>query len=186
VKSYIKKKGKIMQINITTRHMELEEGLKVYVNDKLERLARYSDKIEEARGVFQKEKFNYITELNLIGKGFHIVAIEKNQDSKASFDLCLTNAQAQLKKARERAKSRKMKRFFRALKPFRKKKRHLLSPQGSIIKTESFAIKPMSPEEAALELEAFKKVFVAFHNAKNNNLNVLYKRKDGHYGLIEP
>jgi putative sigma-54 modulation protein len=165
--------------------MELKESFKVYVNDKLEKLEKYSDKIEEARGVFQKEKFNYITELNLTGKKFHIVAIEKNQDIKASFNLCLSNVQAQLKKARERLKSRKMKIFFRSLQPFRKKKRLLLSPQGSIIKTESFAIKPMSPEEAALELEAFKKVFIAFHNAKDNNLNVLYKRKDGNYGLIE-
>lgn len=174
-----------MQINITTRHTELEEGFKAYVNDKLEKLAKYSAKIEEIRGVFQKEKFNHITELNLTGKGFHVVAIEKNQDIKVSFDLCLSNAQAQLKKASERIKSRKMRRFFRSLQPFRRKKRFLLSPQGSIIKTESFAIKPMSPEEAALELEAFKKVFIAFHNDKDNNLNVLYKRKDGNYGLIE-
>jgi putative sigma-54 modulation protein len=174
-----------MQINITARHEDISADLKGYFNDKLEKLEKYSDKIEEARLVFQKEKFNHITEITLTGKGLRIVALEKNQDIRASFDICLTNAQSQLKKARARAKGRKMKRFFQVLKPFRKRKNRLLAPAGSIIKTESFALKPMSAEEAALELEAFNKVFIVFHNAVDNNLNVLYKRKDGNYGLIE-
>jgi putative sigma-54 modulation protein len=175
-----------MQINITARHMEIDNELKGYINNKLEKLEKYNDKTENARVVFEKEKFNYITEITLTGKGFRIAAVEKNQDIRSSFDLCLSNAQSQLKKTREKVREIKVKRFFESFGLFKRKKRKLLSPAGSIVKTESFATKPMSPEEAALELDAFNKVFIVFRNSSNDKLNVLYKRKDSNYGLIEP
>jgi putative sigma-54 modulation protein len=175
-----------MQVNITARHAELDDNLKSYVNDKLGKLGKYNDSIEEARGIFQKEKFYHITEITLTGKGFRIAAIEKDQDLKASFDLCLTNAQKQLKKVREKVKRRKVHRFFDGINIFKKSKSRLLRPKGSIVKVDSFAIKPMSAEEAALELDAFKKEFIVFHNATDDRINVLYKRKNGDYGLIQP
>jgi putative sigma-54 modulation protein len=175
-----------MQVNITARHMELENSLKAYANDKLEKLEKYNYLIEEARAIFQKEKFYHITEITLTGKGFRITAIEKDQDIKASFDLCVTNAQKQLKKAKEKVKRIKVRGFFEGINIFRRKRKKLLRPKGNIVKVESFAIKPMSPEEAALELEAFNKEFVVFHNAEDNSVNVLYRRKNKDYGLIQP
>ena len=64
------KTGGRMQVNITARHIELEDSLKVYANDKLEKLEKYNYSIEEARAIFQKEKFYHITEITLTGKGF--------------------------------------------------------------------------------------------------------------------
>jgi putative sigma-54 modulation protein len=175
-----------MQVNITARHIEIDDNLKTYANGKLEKLEKYNHSIEEARAIFQKEKFYHITEITLTGKGFRIAAIEKDQDIRASFDLCITNAQRQLKKVREKTKRKKVGYFFEGLNIFRKKRKGLLRAKGNIVKIESFAIKPMSAEEAALELEAFNKDFVVFHNAEDNGINVLYKRKNGDYGLIQP
>jgi putative sigma-54 modulation protein len=175
-----------MQVNTTARHIEIDDNLKSYANNKLEKLEKYSHSIEEARVIFQKEKFYHITEIILTGKGFRIAAIEKDHDIKASLDLCIANAQKQLNKVREKVKRRKVRSFFEGFNIFRKNKKELLSPKGNIVKVESFAIKPMSAEEAALELEAFNKEFVVFHNAEDNSINVLYRRKNGDYGLIQP
>lgn len=175
-----------MQVNITARHTELDDSLKGYINDKLEKLSKYNYSIEEAKSIFQKEKFYHIAEITLTGKGFRIAAFEKDQDIKASFDLCLMNAQKQLKKVKEKVKRRKVRSFFEGLNIFKKNKSRLLSPKGNIVRIESFAIKPMSAEEAALELEAFNKEFIVFHNAADNGINILYRRKNGDYGLIQP
>ena len=59
-------------------------------------------------------------------------------------------------------------------------------PHGEIIKTRTFADKPMLPEEAKLELEVMDRIFIMFKNADTGEMNVLYKRGDGNYGLIEP
>jgi putative sigma-54 modulation protein len=166
--------------------VELDNGMKAYINDKLSRLAKYNNSIEDTRAVFQKEKFIHITEITVTGRGFRIAAVEKDQALKASFDLCLANAQKQLKKARAKAKGRRIRDIFYGINVFRKSENRLPKPCGNIVKVESFAAKPMSPEEAALELEAFGKQFVVFHNASDNSMNVLYKRKNGDYGLIQP
>jgi putative sigma-54 modulation protein len=178
----------MMQVHITARHIGFDDNLKIYVNNKLGKLERYNYPIEEVRAVFQKEKFYHITEITLTGKGLRITAFEKDQDMKASFDLCLANAQKQLKKAREKVKRRKVRGFFEVLNVFKKNKNKLPMPKGNIVRVESFAIKPMSAEEAALELEAFNKEFIVFHNAAeaDNGINILYRRKDGDYGLIQP
>ncbi len=174
-----------MQIDITARHLQLADNFKVYINEKIAKLARYASKIESARVIFSTEKFYNITEITLMGRGFRLVAEEKDQDSKASFDICLVNIEKQLKRTRSKVKDHKIKRFFDGFRRFSGKKRELLAPDGDIVRTESFATKPMSPEEAALELKAFNKEFILFRNSVDDKVNLLYKRKDGNYGLIE-
>ena len=144
-----------MQINITARHLHLDDDFKVYINEKVEKLAKYANKIESAKVIFSTEKFNNITEITLTGRGFRLVAIERDQDIKVSFDICLTNIEKQLKRTRSKVKAHKMKRFFDGFKRLS-------------------------------ELATFNKEFIAFRNAIDDKVNVLYKRKDGDYGLIEP
>lgn len=174
-----------MQVNITARHLDIEEPTKVYINNKLNRLTRYSSKIEEARAVFSMEKFNYLAEIILTGKRFRMRAIEKDEDLKSSFDKCITNVEKQLKKFRTRIKEHRVARLFGGLAKFSFKKTPEQKAPPRIIKAESFATKPMSSEEAALELDLFKKEFIVFRNSQDDNINVLYRRKDGNYGLIE-
>jgi len=181
-----KTKGGNMQIDITARHLQLDDDFKVYINEKIKKLAKYASKIESARVIFSIEKLNNITEITLTGKGFRLVAVERDQDVKVSFDICLTNIEKQLKRTRGKVKNHKVKTFFEGLRRFSGKRRELPAPDAPIIRIESFATKPMSPEEAALELTAFNKDFIVFRNSVDDKVSVLYKRKDGNYGLIEP
>ncbi|NQT95471.1 MAG: ribosome-associated translation inhibitor RaiA [Candidatus Omnitrophica bacterium] len=174
-----------MQTNITTRHTNIDESIKLYINEKLNKLSKYSDKIEEARVVLSREKFNYIAEIILIGKRFRMTATRKDEGLRVSFDKCVTNVEKQLKRFRTKVKDRHAGRLFKGFKRFslRKKQVAQLSPQ--IIRTDTAATKPMAPEEAAMELEVFKKEFMVFRNSETDEMNVLYRRKDGNYGLVE-
>ena len=174
-----------MQINITARHLHLDDDFKANINEKLEKLEKYASKIESAKVIFSTEKLNNITEITLSGRGLRLVAVERDQDIKTSFYICLANIEKQLKRAHSKVKDHKIKRLFEGFRRFSGKRRELLAPDAAIIKTESFATKPMSPEEAALELKAFNKGFIVFHNSTDDKVSVLYKRKDGNYGLIE-
>ena len=175
-----------MQINITARHIQLDDNLRHHINEKIEKLTKYAGKIESAKVIFSIEKFNNITEIILVGRGFRLVAMERDQDINVSFDICLTNIEKQLKRASSKVTSHKIKRFFTGFRRLSGKRRELPVPDAAIIMTESFATKPMSPEEAALELKVFHRNFIAFRNSADDKVNVLYKRKDGNYGLIVP
>ncbi|NQT91041.1 MAG: ribosome-associated translation inhibitor RaiA [Candidatus Omnitrophica bacterium] len=176
-----------MQTSITARHIDLTEEFKVHVNEKLAKLNRYSNRIEDVHVVFSSERFNYVSEIVLSGKRFRMAATEKAEGIGASFDKCAKNIENQLKKLRARIKEHKPSRFLAGLRKLSRKGRQArqLQPKAEIIKTDSFATKPMSPEEAALELEVFKEEFIAFRNSSNDKVNVIYRRKDGNYGLIE-
>ena len=173
-----------MQVNITTRHIEVNDDFKSYVTDKLDKLERYSNKIEEAKAIFSVEKQNHVSEIVLTGKRFRITSTEKDEDLRTSFDLSISSAEKQLKKVRDKVKDHKIKRFIEGVKRItKKKKRTEITP--NIIKMDSLAKKPMSPEEAALELEVFNQNFMVFRNSTTDEINVLYHRNDGNYGLIE-
>ena len=173
-----------MQVNITARHIEVNDDFKSYVTDKLDKLERYSNKIEEARAIFFVEKQNHVSEIVLTGKRFRITSTEKDEDLRTSFDLSISSAEKQLKKVRDKVKDHKIKRFIEGVKRItKKKKRTEITP--NIIKMDSLAKKPMSPEEAALELEVFNQNFMVFRNSTTDEINVLYHRNDGNYGLIE-
>ena len=175
-----------MQTNITARHFGLSENMKVYFNDKLVKLGKYSPKIEEVRSVFSKEKLNYVCEITLTGKRFRIAAVDKDDDLRASFDKACQNAEKQLKRFRDKVKDRKSEGILsQELNIISSAKKKKAAAAARIIRSAIDDNKPMSPEEAALELEVLNKEFIVFINAETENMNVLYKRTDGNYGLIE-
>lgn len=175
-----------MQISITARHVNITEPFKVLVNEKLTKLTKYNSKIEKVRAVFSLERINYVCEIVLTGKKIRIASIEKETDLKASFNKCIGNLQKRLKKFRGMARKHKLKGLTSGLNLLKLKKAKAPVKTPCIIKTDSFALKPMLPEDAAMELDLFSKEFIVFRNSGNENVNVLYRRKDGNYGLIEP
>ena len=176
-----------MQIGITARRVKLSEQFKVLVNEKLARLARYASKIEEARAIFSLERFNYITEIALTGKRIRIAASGKDRDMRASFDEAVMSLEKRLKKFRGKIKEHNSNNKEQAqIDEFALKKLNEETPAPRIIKTDILVKKPMLPEDAAAELDLFNKEFLVFINSDNDKVNILYRRKDGDYGLIEP
>lgn len=175
-----------MQITITARHLTLSDDLKSVVNEKLSRLSRYSRRLREARVVFTLEKAECTADITITGKRFRISAVERAADGRMAFDRAAANIENQLKRQDGRIKDHRIKRFLEGLSTFHFRKKDEQPNVPRIIKTDSFAVKPMSCDEAAQELELFDKEFIVFRNSNTDRFSVIYRRKDGNYGLIEP
>lgn len=186
-----KSKEIMMQISVTGRNFAVTEPIKNYVDGKVLKLDKYTDKIKEAHIVLQVEKFRHIAEITLYLKDFKLTATEETRDMYASIDNAWDNLHKQLLKLRDRIKEHRGRNgarkasFFKGLLRAVEEKIMPKDKNQTVIK-RSFSPKPMSVEEACLELDLFKDNFMVFKNSETDIMNVVYKREDGNYGLIVP
>ena len=181
-----------MQITVVGRHFEVTEPIKKYVDAKLLRLEKFSEDIKEAHVILEVQKFRHVAEITLYLKYFKLTATEESRDMYASIDNALGSLHKQLLKLRDRIKEHKARRiagrsiiFGERLKAERGLKVLQKEKKAKVIKRE-FQTKPMSVDEACMELELFKDNFLVFRNSQTEDINVVYKREDGNYGLISP
>ena len=175
-----------MKVHITSRHEKLTEGLKNNIEEKIQRVERYLGKITEAHVILNFEKSVHICEVTLVAKGLKLSAKAVSRDMYQSIDAALTRLETQAKKQKDKKTSHREE-VRRATSVS-----HSLIPhpddndEFSVIKSKSHAVKPMTVEEAALQLASSKNEFLVFYNAEDDCTSVVYKRKDNHIGLIEP
>ncbi len=169
-----------MNIIITGRHLDLTNNLKNYVEEKIKKFKKYLNNITDATVTLSVEKYRHKAEVLLNANGFKIQAESITGEMYSSIDEVVEKLERQVKKHKEKWVSH------------RKGEEKTSPPAGTpesspvIIKKKSFDIKPMTPEEAAMQIELLDKHFFVFTNASSGDVNVLYKRKDGNLGLIEP
>lgn len=181
-----------MDINITARNIDLDSNLKVYVHKRLDKLEKLYRRIYKCEVILGEEKVRKNAEIILYLRRNRVVAKESSSDIYASIDNAAENIKKQLRRLHGRVSSRRRKIMIgRIMKPmyfFRDNAEDvIIEPQpGDIVKTDFFASKPMLPEEAKMELELLDRMFIMFRNADTSEVNVVYKREDGNYGLIEP
>ncbi len=179
-----------MRINITFRHVESSDDLKEYAEQRLKKLKKYADGPMDVNVVLTVEKFRNTAEVVISGDGIRAAAKEMHEDMKAAIDLVSDKIEKQLKKFREKLKTRN-KRQAAASKGATPPAPEI-SEAGSaevpeeIIHVEKLEYKPMSVEEAVAQLQVLGQDFIVFTNAETNKINVIYWRKDGTLGLIEP
>ncbi len=178
-----------MQITTTFRHMETSEALKTYVEEKLERVQKYIDEPIVAQVFLSVEKIRHTAEITLTAKGITIKASEETNDMYAAVDTVLDKIERQLRRYKEKIKEHKPAGDAEE----RKVKKSVVEAESLgvknepvIIKTKTFSIKPMSVEEAVMQMDLLHKDFLVFTDASTEDINVIYRRKDGNYGLIEP
>lgn len=178
-----------MQITTTFRHIEQSDALKSYVEEKLERVNKYIEEPVVAQAYLTVEKIRHIAEITLTAKGITIKASEATNDMYASIDAVVDKIERQLRRYKERLKGHKPAAESRA-REGRKTivQAESLEQQQSpvVIRSEPISIKPMYVDEAVMQMDLMHKEFLIFTDAASDNLNVLYRRKDGNYGLIEP
>ena len=184
-----------MNVVITGRHFDVTEGMKAHVNDKITKLDKFSQKIVEAHIILEVEKFRHIAEITVIGKQFKLTATDTTSDMYASMDGAIASLEKQLRKLHDRVKEHRVKgsagriqelavRSISAIKGVFRPARE--SSAGTrIVETQRVAEKPMSVEEAVEELKISNSEFIVFRNADDNKVEVIYKRKDGDFGLIK-
>ncbi len=169
-----------MNIIITGRHLELTNNLKSYAEEKVTKFRKYLSSITEATITLSVEKYRHKAEVLLKVNGMVIQAESVTGEMYSSIDNVVEKLERQVKKYKEKGSS------------YRKGEEKAPitvtsdEPPPVIIKNKSFDVKPMSPEEAAMQMQLLEKNFFVFTNASSGIVNVLYRRKDGNLGLIEP
>ncbi len=174
-----------MQINVTFRHTKPSEDLKEYVKERYSRLTKYSDSPMNIHVVLSAEKFRNTAEVVVSGDGIRAAAKQEHDDLRAAIDLVLDKIERQLKKFREKIKNR---RYASGSSVENRSVETAAEDAGQepVITITKINPKPMSIEEAADQLQISGSGFLAFLNADTNRVNVIYWRKDGGLGLLEP
>ena len=176
-----------VRLQIKGKNVELTESLKAYAQQKLSKLEKHvgdGARLELELAVERNPSIaqNQIAEATIWTKGPVLRARESSTDMRASIDLLVDKLERQARRYRER----------RRRGPSRDQA--LVAPETPvraveepvIVKTEQFSVKPMTADEAVLQLELVGHDFFVFQNAETGEVNVVYRRRDGGYGLIEP
>ena len=176
-----------MQVNITFRHLEPTEALKSHVKDKVAHVQRYVDRPTEAHAVLHVENLDHHADITLKAGPFFLRGRARTEDMYASIDQAVEKIERQLKKHKEKLKNHKSTVIPHDWVPV--EVRHevfpMASPADRVVKSSRFQAKPMSLDEAILQMELLESRFFVFQNAGSRAINVVYRREDGNFGLIE-
>ena len=178
-----------MQIGVTFRHMEADEGAKGYVRGKVQRLQKYVENPREVHVVLSAEKFRHHAEITIIGNGMTFNSQGRNTDLYAAIDQMVDKIERQIRERREKGRRKRVNAiplstsFPQDEEVLERKKRVRLS---SIIRKRRMLAKPMSLEEAMVQLEISRKDFFVFLNPDSGQVNVVSRSKDGGYEWVEP
>lgn len=163
----------------------MTEGLKAAVEDKLNKLEKYFTPDTEVNVTLSVEKERQKVEVTIPMKGSYIRSEQVSSDMYVSIDLVEEIIERQIRRYRKKLIDKKQAAisFSQA---FIEEEDEVQDDEIQIVKTKKFAIKPTIPEEACLQMEMLGHNFYVFLNADTDQVNVVYKRKNGTYGLIEP
>lgn len=173
-----------MRITITGRNIELTEGLKAAVEDKLGKLEKYFAPDTEVFVTLSVEKERQKIEVTIPVKGNIVRSEQVSNDMYVSIDLVEEVIERQLKKYKKKLISKQQNAAS-----FRKEfieKETDVDDEIRIIRTKKFDMKPMYPEDACVQMELLGHNFFVFCNAETEKVNVVYKRNGNTYGLMEP
>lgn len=174
-----------MRITISGKNIDITEGLRSAVEDKLSRLEKYftTDTIVNVTLSVNKKRFQKM-EVTIPVKGNIIRAEQESDDMYVTIDLVEEIIETQLKKYRQKLISQQQN--AGNFKPeFIEAEEVEEEEEVKIIRSKKFGMKPMFPEDACVQMELLGHTFYVFRNAETDEVNVVYKRKDGNYGLIE-
>jgi putative sigma-54 modulation protein len=165
----------MLNVEIVGRNIDVTDRIRSFVEKKVVKLDKYSEDTKDVKVVIEEQKFIYRVEIFTKIYGRNLQSTEATSDILASIDGAVDKIEKQIRRFKTRFKPK-------------------YSNEGNITDLEqqetteiirtSISKKPLTIEDAVLELELSSRVFFAFYNADTNNMNVLYKRSDGHYGLL--
>ena len=175
-----------MEISIFARNMEVPPRLREHVERKMGKLDRYLPSIDEARVDLAVEKTRsaanrQVAQLTVRVRGTILRAEERTNDMFASIDAVLDKMYRQI--ARYKGKRQDRWQIVVETPPLEEP---VEETEGEIVRVKRFEVRPMAPEEAIEQMELLGHRFYLFLNADENAINVVYRRDDGNYGLLQP
>lgn len=178
-----------MNITITGKNIEVSDYLSGLITKKVSKLDKYFPEDTAANVTLGVERNRHIVEITIPHQGGIIRSEETSGDMYASVDNVLSKLEKQIVKHRTKLEKSLRAGAFKANEPVYADaftQDELDGEPARIVKMKRFDIKPMTVDEAMLQLEMLGHSFYMFTNGDTNQINVIYKRKDGNYGLIEP
>ncbi len=183
-----------MQVSITVRHAKLTPQLKQYATEKVSKVQKYFNNVISAHVILTVEKYYSSAEATVAAGGTRINAKEEAQDLYAAIDLMVDNLDRQMNKFKEKIRTNKHHDHRTSDNLFRTEAK-IISRNGaekpgndlahSMIKKE-FDTTPIHAREAIKRMELTDNDFWAFVNVETSKVNIVYKRNDGTFGLLEP
>lgn len=170
-----------MNVIVNGRHLEVTPALKSYAEEKIGKFEKYISNITEAVVTLSVEKYRHKAEVLLKVNGVMIQAESVTGEVYSSIDEVVEKLDKQVKKYKEKHRS-----YRKGEKRAVEAAPALSREVGRIIKHKRFDMKPMSSDEAVHQMELLDKDFFVFANPVSGDINVVYRRGDGNYGLIEP
>jgi putative sigma-54 modulation protein len=176
-----------MQVSVRFRHMESSDALRDYAVKKMQRFKRYIDEPIEVNVILLVEKFRHIAEVTILADGFKINGCGEAEDMYTAIDGAIDKIERQIKKHRKKIKRPRYNANLKSL----SLQMNVLSADGTeyqepeVVRSERLIAKPMDVNEAIMQINSTKEEFLVFTNVRSGNINLLHKRHDGHYGLIE-
>ena len=172
-----------MQLDITFKNIDSSDALKDYASKKLSKIDKYIERPSDLHVVLSVERRRHQADMTLNADGVMINAVETTEDMYSAIDMVVDKLERQIKKHKEKVQGKKgqAKVYFEGTGA-------VAGEEGSprIVHEKDYFVKPMSVEEAALQIDMTSKDFIIFQNTDSNQINLIYKRQDGDLGLVEP
>ncbi len=187
-----------MLLNITFRNLDATDALKQYASEKIERVHKYLDQAGEAHVVLSLERHLQHADITIHAGTFLLRGREKSEDMYASIDLAMDKIERQLRRYKEKLKRHHGRERVHHRQEMLNHQRvrydvvevappeeQVEVPGPRVIRTNEFIAKPMTIDEAVMQMDLMNNDILVFTNRVSEEMNVVYRRKDGHYGLIE-
>lgn len=180
-------------VRVTGRHLSITEPIKDYVHQKLEHIHLDYPRIIEAHAILDVEKHRHFAEMILhCNNHITIEASHECADLYAAVDGVVAKITQQMRKYKtkilrnHRPRGQDIRHLEEQVLHIEEGFHEIAESEPTVLKTERYEVKPMFVDEAVLQIEMSNRQFVVFQNARSEKVNILYRRKDGALGLIEP
>lgn len=171
-----------MAITVRGKNIDITPALKDYVEKRIGKITKYFENLGEITVILAVTKGRHIVEVTVPINGMLLRGEEATTDMYTSIDLVIEKLEKQIEKYKTKiARQLKHSGFKFELPP-----QVPVETEEFVVKTKRFAVKPLNVEEAIMQMNLINHDFYVFTNADTEEVNVVYRRKDGAYGLIEP
>lgn len=174
-----------MRVTVSGKNINVRDSIRDYIEGKLEKFDKYFNTDVDIKATLGVTRDRHTVEITMpLKNGVTFRAEETSEDMYQSIDMVMDKLTKQMRKHKTKIEKRYHK--HESIRVAEIPDYEFDVEESKIVKTKSFPIKPMDPEEAVLQMEMLNHDFFVFMNGDTDEVNVVYLRKDGNYGLIEP
>lgn len=187
----------MMHIDIAGRHVEITRALRSYVEDRLKKLEALLDGPSKAHVVLASAKHRHLAEIQVKSRTALLSSAKETEDLHASINEVVERLEGQARKHKEKLKGSKKRQGRKIaaaeaeaeVAPTRARRTKLQPAAGArtpLLRSERYRLKPLSAEDAAMELDVSGEDLLVYRDARTYRVNVVYRRRDGHFGHVDP